>query len=477
MTTPILEGDQSFTIEQLRLAASLKKAWVAIRGKVYDVTEFAARHPGGKDFLMATVGRDATAMFESLHDPKAITVLAKRQLGALIDTDMPQYPTQTPFQRELRKNVTDYFKLIGKDPRSAPWMMVPYAISIGSYFVSYGIMFSPTICQQSTTLPWIAALIHGWSSAMIGLYLLHDGCHASFTRSPLVWDIMRRVSDLLTGLSSHLWIHEHVLGHHPFTNVVGVDPDVLSSAANPGIIRFHESQSWLSVYSWQSYYIFPLYAQAAFKRHISEWHQLFVGQKFKNISINPLPLKEYLWGGASFLSFVLLRLVIPCYFLKFSLLRIFLTYACCNNFWSLYLTFVFQASHVTDEVTWPKPDSGNQMQDWAKLQIESSMDFAHGSWFTTFMVGSLNYQAVHHLLPYVSQYYYPALAPIVQQICAKHNVKYNLRGTLYEAIALHIRRLAKFGINPESSTRDNDEKEVVHETKIPRHVGEIKAML
>lgn len=92
--------------------------------QVYDVTEFAARHPGGRDFLMATVGRDATAMFESLHDPKAIKVLAyvrsnpkmcvtnqqsadaplrKRQIGTLIESDMPQYPTQTPFQVELRK--------------------------------------------------------------------------------------------------------------------------------------------------------------------------------------------------------------------------------------------------------------------------------------------------------------------------------------------------------------------------------------
>jgi cytochrome b involved in lipid metabolism len=40
------------------------------------VTDFADRHPGGKDFLLATIGRDSTAMFESLHDPKAIKVLA-----------------------------------------------------------------------------------------------------------------------------------------------------------------------------------------------------------------------------------------------------------------------------------------------------------------------------------------------------------------------------------------------------------------
>jgi len=44
--------------------------------QVYDVTNFVDRHPGGKDFLLATAARDATALFESLHDPKAIKGLA-----------------------------------------------------------------------------------------------------------------------------------------------------------------------------------------------------------------------------------------------------------------------------------------------------------------------------------------------------------------------------------------------------------------
>jgi hypothetical protein len=62
----------------------------------------------------------------------------------------------------------------------------------------------------------------------------------------------------------------------------------------------------------------------------------------------------------------MIRIVIPHYILQFSLLRIFLTYVCCNSFWSLYLLLVFQASHVNDEVVWPKPDKDNQMEDWAK---------------------------------------------------------------------------------------------------------------
>ncbi|KAE9380865.1 delta-5 desaturase [Stipitochalara longipes BDJ] len=446
MAVTTLNGGEGITLEELRSAGTSEKAWVAIRGKVYDVTDFADSHPGGKDFLLATVARDATAMFESLHDPKAIKVLAKRQLGTLIETDVPQYPQETLFQQDIRKSVSEYFKRIGMHPREAPWMLLPYAISFGAYFISYFVMFSPKISREFTTLPWIAALVHGWSHAILGLYPLHDATHASFTRSPSVWNFIRRFHDMLSGLNSHIWFHEHVMGHHPFTNVVDHDPDVFPG--NPDIVRFHESQSWWSYYSWQSYYLYPLYAQAAWSRWSNEWYQLLVARNYKGIAINPLPLKEYLWCGVYLLSFIMTRIVIPRYFFHFSLLRIFLIYTCSNSFWSLYLLLVFQASHVNDEVAWPQPDENNQMEDWAKLQVESSMDFAHGSWLTTFMTGSLNYQAVHHLLPYVSQYYYPALAPIVQEVCAKHDVKYNLTGSVFEAMALHTTRLSNMGKDP-----------------------------
>lgn len=99
------------------------------------------------------------------------------------------------------------------------------------------------------------------------------------------------------------------------------------------------------------------------------------------------------------------------------------------------------------------------------VQVEASMDFAHGDWLTTFMTGSLNYQAVHHLFPYVclspvsimpqlidylkvSQYYYPALAPIIEEVCARHNVKYNVTGSVFEVMALHTTRLSHMSKDP-----------------------------
>lgn len=97
------------------------------------------------------------------------------------------------------------------------------------------------------------------------------------------------------------------------------------------------------------------------------------------------------------------HLIVPYHFLKFSLVRIMLLHTCSDIVWSLYLMLVFQASHVNDDVEWPKPDQNNQLhKDWAVLQVESSMDFAHGDFLTTILTGSLNYQSVHHLFPQVS---------------------------------------------------------------------------
>lgn len=42
--------------------------WVAIDGKVYDVTAFLARHPGGKAVLAGVGGQDVTRLFLSLHN-------------------------------------------------------------------------------------------------------------------------------------------------------------------------------------------------------------------------------------------------------------------------------------------------------------------------------------------------------------------------------------------------------------------------
>eukprot|EP00933_Yihiella_yeosuensis_P065894 TRINITY_DN6989_c2_g4_i1.p1 TRINITY_DN6989_c2_g4~~TRINITY_DN6989_c2_g4_i1.p1 ORF type:complete len:738 (-),score=156.14 TRINITY_DN6989_c2_g4_i1:55-2268(-) len=63
--------------------------WVAIDGKVYDLTEFLGRHPGGKATILAWAGKDATKFFNEIHQTSWIQQYLRPEalLGEVLATD------------------------------------------------------------------------------------------------------------------------------------------------------------------------------------------------------------------------------------------------------------------------------------------------------------------------------------------------------------------------------------------------------
>ncbi|KAK7472416.1 hypothetical protein VKT23_000530 [Stygiomarasmius scandens] len=47
--------------------------WIIVHGNVYDVTEFLDEHPGGSKIILKYAGKDATAEYDPIHPPDAIT--------------------------------------------------------------------------------------------------------------------------------------------------------------------------------------------------------------------------------------------------------------------------------------------------------------------------------------------------------------------------------------------------------------------
>eukprot|EP01059_Diplonema_ambulator_P035236 TRINITY_DN8215_c0_g1_i1.p1 TRINITY_DN8215_c0_g1~~TRINITY_DN8215_c0_g1_i1.p1 ORF type:complete len:458 (+),score=114.25 TRINITY_DN8215_c0_g1_i1:57-1430(+) len=60
-----------------------EELWVIIYGKVYDVTEFQKKHPGGPDFLLRNGGKDCSTDFDKYHSQHARLQLADYYLGDL----------------------------------------------------------------------------------------------------------------------------------------------------------------------------------------------------------------------------------------------------------------------------------------------------------------------------------------------------------------------------------------------------------
>ena len=77
---------------------------------------------------------------------------------------------------------------------------------------------------------------------------------------------------------------------------------------------------------------------------------------------------------------------------------------------------------------------------------------AHTSTAWTLASGALNYQSTHHLVPYIHQYFYPEVAPIIKDIAKKYNVKYLHLDTFSEALGSHLGYLEMMGQQPKTKS-------------------------
>ena len=59
----------AFTLEEVAKHASERDCWVAIHGRVYDVTDFLSIHPGGRALLLQYKGAVADEGFDASHEP------------------------------------------------------------------------------------------------------------------------------------------------------------------------------------------------------------------------------------------------------------------------------------------------------------------------------------------------------------------------------------------------------------------------
>lgn len=73
------------TREEVAKHNSPDDAWVIVAGDVYDVSQFAKNHPGGKQTLLDFAGEDVTEDFFGLHRNEVLDKYARLKKGRLVD--------------------------------------------------------------------------------------------------------------------------------------------------------------------------------------------------------------------------------------------------------------------------------------------------------------------------------------------------------------------------------------------------------
>ena len=113
----------------------------------------------------------------------------------------------------------------------------------------------------------------------------------------------------------------------------------------------------------------------------------------------------------------------------------------------IVLSVVFQAAHCVEEAEFPLPreDTGRIEREWAIHQADTTVDFARRSRVVTWLVGGLNFQIEHHLLPRISHVNYPAISRLVEETCREFGIEYVEHRSFRAGMASHFRWLRRMG--------------------------------
>ena len=267
-----------------------------------------------------------------------------------------------------------------------------------------------------------------------------------------------------------MWRQQHVVGHHAFTNVDGLDPDIRVSSGD--VRRVTAAQPWHPWHAAQHAYLGALYSLLAFKSiYLDDFAALHGGHiGAVRLSAQTRAEAAIFWGGKAVYGAYMLAA--PLAWSHHSGARLLVLWALADAVTGWMLACMFQVAHVVDEVAYPArdPATGRVPLGWAAGQVATTADFCHGSAFWTHVSGGLNYQArvwlglvvlrwvltsmlappflaqvVHHLFPGICHCHYPALAPIVLRTAAEFGVPYKVYPTFSSALAAHFRQLRNVG--------------------------------
>jgi cytochrome b involved in lipid metabolism len=62
-----------------------ENGWIIFNGKVYDITDYIKKHPGGQTTIINYLGKDVTEILNKYHSNEAKKILKGRIIGELRD--------------------------------------------------------------------------------------------------------------------------------------------------------------------------------------------------------------------------------------------------------------------------------------------------------------------------------------------------------------------------------------------------------
>ena len=189
---------------------------------VLDITNFASKHPGG-DLILLAAGKDASVLFETYHPRGVPSALVKKLTIGVMEKgsyDDSFYSWDSDFYRVLKKRVVERIEERGLSRRGSVEIWIKAIMLLVGFWGSLYQMYINSSFLTATA--W--SIVMGCFAAMIGVNIQHDGNHGAFAKTKFINKAAGWTLDMI-GASAFTWEFQHMLGHHPYTNVLDVEED------------------------------------------------------------------------------------------------------------------------------------------------------------------------------------------------------------------------------------------------------------
>mmetsp|Transcript_3406 Transcript_3406/g.6427 ORF Transcript_3406/g.6427 Transcript_3406/m.6427 type:complete len:497 (-) Transcript_3406:1036-2526(-) len=480
--------EKQVTFAQVKSHNTPHSAWTIVHDQVLDITEFAKRHPGG-DIILLSAGRDATVLFHTYH-PRGVpkSLLDKLQVGIIADKPVSYYDWNSSFYSTLCQRVVERLHSINRPLRGNRDIQIKAFFILASFWFSLYKMY--TVSEFHEAIGW--SIVMGVFAHFVGTCIQHDGNHGAFSKVPLVNTVAGWTMDMI-GASAFTWQFQHMLGHHPYTNLLDVheeelksqsidtplsekdqesDPDVFSSFPLMRMHPVHEPQ-WY--HRFQHLYAPVLFAFMTLAKVFQQDIQVAWSHRLYHIDAEC----RYgsMWNVLRFWGMKAVSMVymigLPCYFhgIRGGLILFAVGHLACGE----VLATMFIVNHVIEGVSFANKDNSKgkeasskamtaqgvtpmvetlktvqntekiPLNDWAAVQCQTSVNWSPGSWFWNHFSGGLNHQIEHHLFPSICHTNYVYIQDVVENTCREFGVPYQSEPNLFVAYGKMLGHLKTMG--------------------------------
>ena len=348
------------------------------------------------------------------------------------------------FSKTLHLRVNDYFKTSNKNKHGDRSMVVKTIFMLATFFIPLGFIGSGLV--TSPLLLFGLYILSGMGMAGIGMGVMHDAIHGSYSKSPLINKYLGYTMNLI-GANANVWRIQHNVLHHTYTNIPEHDEDLDAGR----ILRFSKHADWKKYHKFQHLYSVFLYGLLTFNWAITTDFQQMYRYTKRKLSYGKFPNPVINWTKllVTKIMYIAIWIAIPIIFTEIAWYQVLIGFFVMHYVAGLILSIVFQLAHIIDHADTPVPnEQGDMKNTWAIHQLFTTVNFGTKNRIINWFTGGLNHQVEHHIFPNISHVHYTKIAKIVKQTAKEFELPYHEYKTTRKAIISHFKHLKTLGQKP-----------------------------